>query len=365
LADHNSPVEIEKLPLLEHGLNDPLLDAFSKYERRNPQFGVDWLTNLAAHALGKHEKAILFVARLTPDNFVALPLKLDSNNGQAHALGNFYTSAYSPVICSKTPETLLLALFQYLAKIEKITALDLSPMNADSPFFNQIQCALEQSEWRGIHRFLCFGNWTHELDGVNYESYLATRPSRLSNTIARRTRQFLQADRGQLKLVQEGHLLEESIKQFVAVYNSSWKQEEPYPDFIPQLLQLSASRGWLRLGIASYDNVAVASQIWLVWERTAYIFKLAHDKAFKQLSPGTVLTAYMMENVIDQDRVSRIDFLSGDDEYKKDWMSARTERFGIAAYNPLTLRGGGLLIGHRLKAALKYFRSPTATGTRH
>ena len=39
-------------------------------------------------------------------------------------------------------------------------------------------------------------------------------------------------------------------------------------------------------------------------------------EAHKQLSPGTVLTAYMMEQVIDKDRVSRIDFLSGDDEYK-------------------------------------------------
>lgn len=347
--------------LPEHGLDGPLLDAFAEYELRNLQFGADWLANLASHALEKYEKAVVFVARLSPDNFVACPLKLNSHNGHARSLGNFYTSAYSPVVSSDTPESLFLALFRHLARNQKIATLTLSPMELDSPWFSQIQQALDQAGWKGTHRFFCFGNWIHEIEGATYQSYLAARPSRLRNTITRRTRQFLEANRGQLKLVQGGKLLEESIEQFVAVYNKSWKQEEPYLDFIPNLLQLSARRGWLRLGIASYDNVPVASQIWLVWENTAYIFKLAYHEEFKQLSPGTILTAYMMEHVIDKDAVSRIDFLSGDDDYKEDWMSTRRERFGIAAYNPLSLRGTVLLIGHILKSLVKKIRSGTST----
>ena len=362
MADHDSQVKIEELLLLEDGLDGPLLEAFAAYELKNLQFGADWLSNLASHALAQHEKAVVFVAHRAPDDFVAFPLKLDTHNGQAQSLGNFYTSAYSPVISSDTPESLLLALFRHLARHQKIVALTLSPMDMDSPWFSQTLKALDQAGWKGIHRFFCFGNWVHEIEVATYQSYLAARPSQLKNTIMRRTRQFLDANRGQLKIIQGGSLLEESIEQFVAVYNKSWKQEEPYPNFIPQLLRLSASRGWLRLGIASYDNAPVAGQIWLVGASTAYIFKLAYHEEFKQLSPGTVLTAYMMEHVIDKDAVSRIDFLSGDDGYKEGWMSERKERFGIAAYNPLSLRGRTLFIGHTLKRLVKKFRPAKPSG---
>ncbi|MFZ2388006.1 MAG: hypothetical protein WAW69_09375, partial [Polaromonas sp.] len=37
--------------------------------------------------------------------------------------------------------------------------------------------------------------------------------------------------------------------------------------------------------------------------------------------------------------VTEVDFLIGDDAYKKNWMSHRRERWGIVAYNPKTLGG--------------------------
>jgi CelD/BcsL family acetyltransferase involved in cellulose biosynthesis len=69
----------------------------------------------------------------------------------------------------------------------------------------------------------------------------------------------------------------------------------------------------------------------------------------------------MMEHVIEKDRVSRIDYLTGDDDYKKNWMSVRKERHGIAAYNPRTLSGGGMLLGHILKNLAKKISKSSAT----
>jgi hypothetical protein len=355
LADHNNQVQIEKLPLLEAGLHGHLHEAFSNYEAQDLQFGESWLSNLASYALDEHDSAVVFTAQLSSDNFVACPLKLNSRTGHAHSLSTFYTSTYSPVVCSDTPEFLFAALFQHLASVERISALTLSPMDSGSPVFSLLHSALARAGWSGIHSYFCFGNWIHELDGASYRDYLAARPARVSNTVARKTRQFLDANRGQLRIIQGGEMLENAIAQFVAVYNSSWKQVEPYPDFIPHLLRLSSSRGWLRLGIASYDDKPVASQVWLVSEGTAYIFKLAYHEDFKQLSPGTVLTAFMMEYVIDKDGVSRIDYLTGDDDYKRNWMSIRRERHGIAAYNPRTLGGGSMLLGRTLKNLAKRF----------
>lgn len=330
-----------------------MLQAFSEQERAHVQFGTDWFVNLATHALAPYEHAVIYVARRTPGDFIALPLKRDSRTGQAHALGNFYTSAYAPVIRSEAPEALLAALFRHLARNERITGITLSPLDSSSPVFAQLQAALSHSGWKDIHSYFCFGNWTYEPGNTTYESYLDRRPARLQNTIARRTRQFLKDERGHLDLITGGNALEQSIADFVAIYNRSWKQQEPFPEFVPALLRLAARRGWLRLGIARHDDTPVASQAWLVAQGTAYIFKLAHDEAFKQLSPGTVLTAHIMRHVIDEDRVRRVDFLSGDDDYKKDWMSARADRSGIAACNPSTLRGLAILAARTARSLFR------------
>lgn len=353
MVDHGNPVEIEQIHLPARGPDGPLLDALAEYEKSHVQYGADWLANLASHALSQHESAVIYTGRAASDDFVALPLKRDTRSGQMHALGNFYTSAYSPVIRSRAPERLLNALFRYLAKTEKVTGITLSPLDRDAPVFGQLHSALAQSGWKGIHSYACLGNWTHELNGASYEQYLAERPPRLNNTINRRTRQFLSDDRGRLDLITGGDRLEASITDFVTVYNRSWKQEEPFPEFVPALLRLAARRGWLRLGIACLDGSPVASQAWLVAGDTAYIFKLAHDEAFKQFSPGTVLTAFMMRHVIDEDRVSKIDFLSGDDNYKRDWMSARGDRYGIAAYNPSTFRGSAMIAARSARSILR------------
>jgi len=358
LADQQNQIRIEKLHLPGDSLDAALRRAFSTYEARNPQYGADWLANLAAHALDKHDTAVIYIARLGPDNFVACPLRIDSRDNRAYSLSTFYTSAYSPLVCSDTPETLFLALFQHLAKTEKLTMLTLSPMDPDAPEFGHMQRALSRAGWRGTHTFFCFGNWIHDVRGHSYQSYLQSRPSSLRNTIARKTRKFFDADRGEIDIIEGGDALETAIAQYVAVYNNSWKNEEPYQDFTPALMRLAAGREWLRLGIASYDNLPVASQIWLVCSGTAYIFKLAYDENYKHLSPGTVLTARMMQRAIDEDHITRIDYLSGDDSYKADWMSERRQQYGIAAYNSYSLRGIAMLLEYKLRKLAKRVWQP-------
>lgn len=353
LTEHKNPIQIEKLPLSGDAPDSRISAAFSHYEQQDLQFGWDWLSNLATTALEPSETAVIFIARHTADNFIALPLKLDSRTGSATSLSTFYSSIYTPIVQTLTPDVLLQALLQHLIEIEKITTITISPMDGESPSFALLQTALANSGWRGLHTFFCFGNWIHDLAGASYQSYLSSRSSRLRNTVARRTRHFLEGGRGELALLTGSRELDDGIGQFVAIYNQSWKRPEPYPQFIPHLLKLAAARGWLRLGIARYDGHPVASQIWFVWQGIAYIFKLAYREDYKQLSAGTVLTAYMLEHAIDRDGVRRIDYLSGDDGYKQDWMTQRRERHGIAAYNVRTLRGSSLLLGRVINTFIK------------
>ena len=78
----------------------------------------------------------------------------------------------------------------------------------------------------------------------------------------------------------------------------------------------------------------VAAQMWTVENGTAYIHKLAYIEAAKPISPGTSLSAALFERVIDGDGVHTVDFGTGDDAYKRDWMEQSRPRYRITAFNP-------------------------------
>ncbi|HAN90266.1 MAG TPA: GNAT family N-acetyltransferase, partial [Erythrobacter sp.] len=87
--------------------------------------------------------------------------------------------------------------------------------------------------------------------------------------------------------------------------------------------------GRIRLGLAYAAGEPVAAQFWTVEGGTAYIHKLAHIEAAKPLSAGTTLSAALFERVIDTDGVSLVDFGTGADTYKRDWMEANRPRYRL------------------------------------
>ncbi len=104
---------------------------------------------------------------------------------------------------------------------------------------------------------------------------------------------------------------------------------EQFGGFVDGLARSFSTQGWLRLAVLYIEEKPVATQFWFVAHGTASIFKLAYDEAWKKYSPGSILTRFLMEYVIDIDRVEEIDFLTGNDAYKQDWMSERREHWGL------------------------------------
>src|SRR5690606_16979754 len=101
--------------------------------------------------------------------------------------------------------------------------------------------------------------------------------------------------------------------------------------------------GRLRLGIAlgktgEFDGQAIAAQMWTVEGDAAFIHKLAHRETAKPISPGSVLSAALFRHVIDNDRVSLIDFGTGDDAYKRDWMERVRPRYRLDMFRPMAPR---------------------------
>ncbi|MDR0775296.1 MAG: GNAT family N-acetyltransferase [Azonexus sp.] len=274
------------------------------------------------------------------------------------ALSNYYTSLYSPLLgqgCD--PLTVRHLLNAATRENHGAHMIYFAPMDPESPGYGVLLNELRASGWIPL-TFFCFGNWFLKVrDG--WEGYLRQRSVNLRSGIKRSTKKFI-ADGGALELIRDSAGVEAGIAAFAEVYSASWKKPEPYPDFVPALIRLLAANGMLRLGIARLRGRPVAAQLWMVGQGKASIYKLAYHQNFAAWSPGKVLTSFMMQQVIEGDRVEEVDFLIGDDPYKQAWMSDRRERRGIVAYNPRTLIGCALALkeiaGRRIGVALAAVR---------
>lgn len=134
----------------------------------------------------------------------------------------------------------------------------------------------------------------------------------------------------------------ETIEKYLDLYDSvrmkSWKSSEKDRLFLRDFTLMAARKGWLRLGLLFYNNTPIAAQKWLVCKEYAHIHDVLYDEDYKKYSPGKILSHMMFEQCIDIDNVSTIDYLQGDEHYKKEWTKKMRVRNSIVIYNS-TLKG--------------------------
>ena len=311
---------------------------------------LDWFELLARHAMPAATRLQLLAA--TDDTAATLCLPLLYQGKDLASLSNYYSGIFGPLVSNDLPapwqRTALETLCRHLRSSHpRPGTLRLYPIDPAGQFFHDLRDALSAAGYRVGHYF-CFGNWHIATSGLTFADYFAQRPSAVRNTVRRGRNRLDRAGPWHITIhTQAGAALEQAIADFEAIYRRSWKPAESYPGFVSELCRLAARRGWLRLGVLSRDGVAIASQIWLFDNGKASIFKLAYDPAAARYSPGSVLTAALMEHALDRDAAREIDYLSGDDAYKQDWMSQRRERHALIAFDLTTARG--------LFAALRHF----------
>lgn len=318
------------------------LALLSQAEQRHIEFGADWYANLIDHVYAHQQQTHevrFYVLRRRNRVLAVLPAvaQTGSLGREISALSNFYTALYAPALDADIEAEDLLPLVRALRHSSGRAAVyRFSPMDPDSREFRLLKRTLSQAGL-STHSYFTFGNW-YEPVQKHWADYLKDRSGQVRSTIKRNAKKFL-AEGGRLEIVEGGERLEVGLAAYQTVYAQSWKVPEPFPEFVPALIRLCARRGWLRLGVAWLVDKPVAAQIWIVANGRADIYKLAYDEAYKALAPGTLLTAQLMERALDVDQVREVDYLIGDDPYKAAWMSQRRERFGLIAYDPMTLRG--------------------------
>jgi len=274
-----------------------------------------------------------------------------------HSLSNYYTCLFGPLLAGDADRAASLHAWATAVAAERPAwdMIRLNPLAHDGESFSLLRSALRAAGF-ATQDFFSFGNWYLPVEGRSFGEYLATRPSALQNTYRRKSKKLEQTGRARVEIATSLSGIEKAVSDYVRVYNASWKTPEPYPNFMPGLIRTCAAQGWLRLGLVYLDDAPIAAQLWIVRQGVASIYKLAYDEKFAAFSAGTILTARLMQHALDVDRVREVDYLSGDDDYKKTWMSHRRERWGILAFNRRTIRGALGIVrhigGHKLKRAI-------------
>jgi Acetyltransferase (GNAT) domain len=210
-----------------------------------------------------------------------------------------------------------------------------------------------------VDAYQCFGNWHLAVNNRSYAEYEVSIPSRLRNTIKRNRKKLSAAGTWTVEVInQPGPELERGITAWQAVYDKSWKVPEPFPHFVPGLIRMCAQQGWLRLGVLRLGELPIAAQLWIIKDGYALIYKLAYDEDYKQYSAGSALSAELMRRALDEDRTVDVDYLTGDDGYKVDWMSHRRQRMGLVAFDRRSAQGLISFAKQRLGQAWRRWSAP-------
>lgn len=329
-------------------LPESFLNLLEHAGRESFFLSLPWFQNFSRTAMAPADRVRIYAAASAQEAPAGMLLMRSAGYSDSfsslrklEALSNYYSCFYAPHLASSGSESRdsLLALAREIAHEKpRWDAVEVKPLGVQSREFPELVEAFRAAGFV-VQTFFAFGNWYLPVKGRSFAQYSESLPSVLKNTLNRKRKKLEKTGRAKIEIVTGGQQLDAAIDAYMKVYLSSWKQPEPYPQFVPGLIRTCAAMGALRLGIIYVDGEPAAAQLWIVHRGNALIYKLAYDERFADLSVGTILSATLFQHALDVDKVTEVDYLSGDDAYKKDWMSERRERWGILALNPRTPRG--------------------------
>jgi hypothetical protein len=304
----------------------------------NPFGKAAWLLHFIEHIVGHQHRVV------APQHRSSVML-LHKVGQKARPLANYYTGLWGPRAASVDDLQAMTYRLPY-------PSINFAPMSAEEASTLQLERALWANQWY-VRRYVATANWYCPTEGLTWQQYLAGRP-KLQKNLKQKGKAFA----GKLSIVTEPDDLLWAMDNFEWVYSHSWQgkaQPESHPEFVRAWAQTCAENGWLRLGFAALDGRTIATGFWFVIDRKAYIFKICYDQAYGKTYAGGLVTALLMQHVLDVDKVTEVDYLTGDDPYKKEWMTHRRERFGLAACNLRTMRGlGRAVIEHAGQLSRKW-----------
>lgn len=315
LMDTLDSASIDPRHHLERKSGRPLFERLDWFSRIMPT--LQGATPLVVRSWHEGQMAWLFLAQ--------------SGRQRATALANWYSFAWRPVMSEAMEDAqkeplLIAAARRLLATRGGPVEVLLAPVpRADGTSELVSQC-FRKAGWR-VLAHQSSTSWTASVTGLSFADYWSQRPGALRSTHDRKLKKF-----GVETRVVD-HFDPAIWDAYDAIYQDSWKPREGDMNLLRTLAEDEGHAGCLRMGIATLEGRPVAAQFWTVEHGVAYIHKLAHREDAKESSAGTILSAALFRHVIDSDHVDSIDFGTGNDRYKADWMDTSHPLDTLRLYN--------------------------------
>ena len=280
-----------------------------------------------------------FVTVSGHDGPLALFPMLAASDGQWGSLTTPYTCLYQPLLRpDASPDLLHAAVTSFARYCRRWPITRLEALDPDWLGLPVLRAGF-QAAGMVPRTFAHFANWHATVPAGSWDSYLKSRPGALRETIRRKMRAAERAGNIRVDIARSAPHLTGALDAYEAVYARSWKEKEPFPRFNGTLARALADAGALRIAVMWRADTPIAAQYWTVVGCCATVLKLAHDEEFKALSPGTVLTATAIRDLIETDGIRDLDFGRGDDPYKRSWTGQRRLRIGMLGLNVRTVTG--------------------------
>ena len=309
-----------------------VLQALTGAQGSAPFDRAEWFALLA-------DTGLVPLIAIAEDADESAALALTETGGRITPLRNWYSFTWRELApAGPQGDRLLEAIARQLKS--RGWRVTLEPVPGEDGSAERLARAFRAAGWK-VAVEPCDINHVLPVSGRSFAEYWESRPGTLRTTLKRKAKKV------------ECEVLTrfdaDAWAEYETIYAASWKPAEDQPAMLRAFAQDEGAAGRLRLGIARADGIAVAAQCWTVENSIAYIHKLAHLESHKPLSAGTTLSAALFRHVIDVDRVTLVDFGTGDQSYKADWMEAVRARFRIDCLDPAQPRSWAPLVKRMLR----------------
>lgn len=257
-----------------------------------------------------------------------LPLMAE-DDGLA-SLANYYSFSYGPVFDGAQSDEQRRALITSIATQLRMAHghIRFYPLLEEDGTAALLRGAFADAGWIALLTDQG-NNYVLDVGGQDFNTYWARRPGALRSSVRRKGR----GNPYEFTIYQQ--MNDDLWRTYQCIYASSWKRMETYPLMIRAMAEEAGRRGALRLGLArAADGTPVAAQIWTIEGKTACIHKIAHVIRHDKGSPGTLLSHHMFRHMLDEEKVAMIDYGTGNNAYKQDWMNRKRPLLRLDCFNP-------------------------------
>ena len=133
--------------------------------------------------------------------------------------------------------------------------------------------------------------------------------------------------------------LDDLLHEMFAVEARSWKADtksaivshQTTQGFYEQISHWAAGRGALRVAMLRVDDLPIAMQLAVEEAGAHFAIKSSYDATYRRFSPGKLLLHAIVERAFMR-RLSSVELLGAEDDYKRQWASHSRDRLALQAY---------------------------------